>query len=214
MKYCSVFECKTNSKSEHKVLHQVKKEWITLCDWKTENPSKICSDHFDLKYYKKGSKRLHENAKPCLTSELQANFVKLDHSYALPGNIKERLKKSDNLAEMYAKRLYESNRAKRKLEGKIQDLETVLFSCKEKYNISDESLDVLKRAASEVPSELLTRAVKKIKCSYTPNYSPVLKKFALTLHLHSPAAYRYEKSIICILHTGAYTGFFLGGAKL
>ena len=115
------------------------------------------------------------------------------------------------MAKMYAKRLYESNREKRKLENKIQDMESVLSACKTKCNISDESLEVLKRAASEVPRELLARAVKKIKCSYTPNYSPVIKKFALTLHLYSPAAYRYDMYyVLCI---AVYLDFWRGGGK-
>ena len=191
MKYCSVLGCKTTNKTKGKVLHVVKKEWIDLVDWKTTNPSRICEDHFDSKY-KKGSKKLDRLAKPHQQARLPANLVKLDHNYALPEDVGERWRKSEEKAKMYANRLYESNRGKRKLEEKIHDLESVLIACKKQCNVSDESLEVLKRAASEVPRELLTRAVKKIKCSYTPNYSPVLKKFALTLHLHSPAAYRYE----------------------
>ena len=187
-----MFGCKTTNKTKDKVLHRVKKEWSDCLIWKTSNPSRVCSDHFDSKSYKKGSKKLENNAQPHQEAISQAECVKLDHNYALPEDVGERLKKSDDMANMYAKRLYESNREKRKLENKIQDLESVLTACKTKCNISDESLEVLKSAASEVPRELLARAVKKIKCSYTPNYSPVIKKFALTLHLHSPAAYRYD----------------------
>ena len=110
---------------------------------------------------KKGSKKLENNAQPHQEAISQAECVKLDHSYALPGDVGERLKKSDDMANMYAKRLYESNREKRKLENKIQDLESVLTACKTKCNISDESFEVLKSAASEVPRELLARAVKR-----------------------------------------------------
>ena len=46
MKYCSVKGCKSTDKSENKVLHTVKNEWIKFCEWKTQKPNRICSDHF------------------------------------------------------------------------------------------------------------------------------------------------------------------------
>ena len=64
MKYCSVFGCKTTNKTKDKVLHRVKKEWSDCLIWKTSNPSRVCSDHFDSKSYKKGSKKLENNAQP------------------------------------------------------------------------------------------------------------------------------------------------------
>ena len=68
------------------------------------------------------------------------------------------------------------------------------------------------RSPTEVPRELSARAVKMIKCSYTPKYSPVIKKFALTLHLHSPAAYRYDMYyVLCI---AVYLDFWRGGGVI
>ena len=37
-------------------------EWKGLCDWKSQNS--IFSDHFKAGCYRKGKKRLHDNAKP------------------------------------------------------------------------------------------------------------------------------------------------------
>ena len=105
------------------------------------------------------------------------HYVLLDHSYAKPDHdeLCRRLQDSENKVKEYAKKLYRVNGEKRKLEEKVRNLEHVLSECKEKFSISDESMDILSKAASKVPKDLFERAIKKLKYSMHPFYSPEMK---------------------------------------
>ena len=89
MKYCSVKGCKSTDKSENKVLHTVKNEWINFCEWKTQKPNRICSDHFKAGCYKKGKKRLHDNAEPSEFISQSEKYARINegHNYALIRNL-------------------------------------------------------------------------------------------------------------------------------
>ena len=192
MKYCSVKGCKSTNLSEGKVLHTFKKEWMGLCEWKSEKPNRICSDHFRAGCYKKGKKKLLDNAKPSQFISKNENHSLIDHNYALPSasELSSRLQEMEKKVEDTAKKLYKANCEKRKLEQKIEDLQAVLEECRQKFDLDEDTIDILKKAGSSVPRDLLTRTVKKIKTGNTSHYSPAMRKFALTLHLQSPAAYR------------------------
>ena len=87
-----------------------------------------------------------------------------------------------------------NNYLKRKLEHvKIDlcDLKRELDTLKSKYDLSDKSVEKLKECASELPLKLFQTTVKRISGKRVHQFDPVMKKFALSLHLCSSKAYRY-----------------------
>ena len=84
MKYCSVKLCKT--KSGDKIsIHNLKKEWLALGEWKNESPTRICSLHFDKWCFASSTQKyLKKNAVP--SKNLCDSYTNIlhDHCYAVP----------------------------------------------------------------------------------------------------------------------------------
>ena len=191
-KYCSVKNCKNTSEDRGIVLHIIKNEWKNVVDWKTETPYRICSAHFIESNYLTDGKNLTYDAKPSRCITVNKSHVLHDHAYALPTAdiLAERLKKSEEENRSVKRELKKCKAEKRKLEDEIDGLDSVLRECKRKFNISQTSVEALEALSSSIPKELFDRAAKKMKFGSNPPYSRALKKFASTLHFHSPAAYR------------------------
>ena len=193
MKYCSIKWCKT--KSGDKIsLHNVKKEWLTLAKWKNDSPTRICSLHLEKKFFATSTQKyLRKNAVPSKYLSDDYTNVLHDHCYAVPcaQELLRKLHESDSKVEHYAKKLYKSESVKRKLHEKVRTLEDAVSECKSKFSLTENSFEELKKASAKVPMELFERVAKKHKYFIRPMYSPAIRKFALTLHHHSPAAYRY-----------------------
>jgi len=78
-----------------------------------------------------------------------------------------------------------------KREKVINTLKESLTDLKNKFSFDDNTMNILSRAASQVPSALFDRLKKKIvNPNLKESYPSTLRSFAFTLHLFSPAAYR------------------------
>ena len=92
------------------------------------------------------------------------------------------------------KKLLKTQTQKRRLHKNCQSLLEILQQLKKKKMVGQNAFEVLKQSASDVPFELFQRLQKNLtqNISTTAIYPDSLKNFALTLHFHSPKAYRYK----------------------
>jgi len=84
-------------------------------------------------------------------------------------------------------------RGKRKndhLQHSLEDMKEKLKETERKFQVSSNVFEQLDKCASEVPKEFFTATSKRAGGGHNRSYHPALKKFALTLHLCSPKAYR------------------------
>jgi hypothetical protein len=136
-------------------------------------------------------KKIKMEASPVCTLEV----VKKDHNYVLPSPPKLKLwldqEKAKN--EELQKKLQNRDKTIRRLETTASNLIDIVVHLKKRHLLQENAFDVLKKAASDVPSEIFNRFQKNLNTnSITKEAFPeTLKKFAMTLHFHSPKAYRY-----------------------
>ena len=144
-------------------MHIIRKEWINIVDWKTSTPYIICSVHFIESDYSADGKKLKNDAKPSRYVRVNVSHVLHDHAYALPSAdiLAERLKKSEEETRSVKRELKKCKAEKRKLEDEIDGLDSVLRECKQKFNISQTSLEALEALSSTIPKKLFDRAAKK-----------------------------------------------------
>jgi predicted RNase H-like nuclease (RuvC/YqgF family) len=119
--------------------------------------------------------------------------VHADHSYCsqeseLPAQVKENEVKIIN----FRKKLKAVRQKNFQLKKKVTNLENILTSITAKFSVQDHVLDILKQASSEIPEALFGRLTKNLSSKSTCReaYPAALQTFALTLHFHSPKAYR------------------------
>ena len=124
-------------------------------------------------------------------------IVDIDHTYSKPSTevLAILLDQEVSRSECLKKKLQKSNASNRHLQQKFNDLLQVVAELKTRKLVGVQGLEVLSEAASQVPLELFHRLQKKLTQGIPPSekYPPVLKKFALTLHFHSPKAYRFVR---------------------
>jgi hypothetical protein len=71
-------------------------------------------------------------------------------------------------------------------------LADIVIQLKNRRLLGENAYEVLKKAASNVPFELVERLRKKLTTHDTrEKYPQSLKDFAMTLNFHSPKAYRF-----------------------
>lgn len=80
-----------------------------------------------------------------------------------------------------------SNRTQRKLE-------TVMQALKTSKTLSNEAYDIVSSDMSSISSQIFENECKNQKKERGRRYSDDVKRFALTLHYHSPKAYEFCRS--------------------
>ena len=120
-----------------------------------------------------------------------------DHAYcASPKKLKLKLDGEKARNEELQKKLRTCQRRNQRLKEQVGSLEEVLARLKKRHFLGENAIEVLKKCASEVPSELFSRLHKKLSGkSAREAYPLTLKNFALTLHFYSPKAYRYVRQV-------------------
>lgn len=104
--------------------------------------------------------------------------------------------------KLMCQQLYNS-RQQNRYKKRIQTLEEVLRSLKQKNLLSLEDLEIVENFI-EWNKNLLNRQIRKVKKLKVPNlYAPELRRFALTLHYYSPRAYNYVRKKLnnCLPYT-------------
>lgn len=200
MSYCSVKHCQNNASLPNRKVFKVREEWQALNCWKNEVGAKICDEHFSASSLTK-KRRLKKSSVPSKfyfnsVRPISAEGALADHKgYVLPDprELKRRLDENTRRGiefEIRAKRLKRNNE---RLVNNQKSLQNVISNLQTKFDVSDSVIETLNKASSALPKDLFERTVKKLNCEQKLNepYSSALKTFALTLNLHSPAAYRY-----------------------
>ena len=126
------------------------------------------------------------------------NVLPQDHQYFVkdsPRFLKRKLNDTHARIVMQRKRQKLMQQKIRRLKKKVRSLSDIVTNLKEGHLISDNGADVLAGICGDFPTELLSRMDSNIKTGKATRkqYSPTLKKFALTLNFYSPKAYRYVR---------------------
>ncbi len=118
-----------------------------------------------------------------------------DHSYCLTEErFSKQLHDSESKMTFFRKTLKAVRQKNSRLQKNVDSLKNILSSIKEKFNIEDHVVDILKQAGAEIPEALFNRLTRNLSTKSTTReeYPPALQSFALTLHFHSPKAYRQD----------------------
>lgn len=118
--------------------------------------------------------------------EVFANIIKKE---------KEAMQKKLHAAQEKFKLL---NRKTKRKDNKIQSLSKLLQHLKNEGLIEESTLDTLQEFSENIQPILQNEISNRGISRQGRHYSDVLKKFAFTLHYHSPRAYEYCRSA-CIL---------------
>ena len=82
MNYCFVKDCNRTSSCENIIQHTIKEQWIAIVKWKTDSPSRICSQHFENKCCRSlYGKKLWNNSVPidlAVTRDFHVQVIKKD----------------------------------------------------------------------------------------------------------------------------------------
>ncbi|KAG8173931.1 hypothetical protein JTE90_014540 [Oedothorax gibbosus] len=116
--------------------------------------------------------------------------------------LKRKLEVAEASVQNCKKKIKLLQQTNRRNQKKISDLKSLMKECKNKGLITDDSLQILYKAAGP-NKELITRQLCKVTNSPIAKfYSPELRKFALTLHFYSPRAYNYVRESFnsCLPH--------------
>jgi hypothetical protein len=128
-----------------------------------------------------------KNAKKRRRSET-VKQIEADHSYCSRKHTVD----TEGLLAKASKKLKLAQRKILRLKKKVSNLHDMLKSIKRKFKIEDHVEDILKQSGAEIPKALFGRMTKNLSSKKTSGeaYPAALKTFALTLHFHSPKAYR------------------------
>ena len=102
-------------------------------------------------------------------------------------------KKYESVIEKNENHRKQRNYLKRKqinMESSMIEMIKTIKSLENKFSLCRTDIDKLQDCASQVPKELFSATVKRAEGGRVRTYHPALRKFAMTLHLCSPKAYR------------------------
>ncbi|XP_067204515.1 THAP domain-containing protein 5-like [Linepithema humile] len=108
------------------------------------------------------------------------------------------------------KLVFEKNKIKllnRKTNRKEIQIDNLIHKLKDSKTINDETYDMLSSDLGKVSSEIFKNDHKNKNKQKGRRYSEDIKRFALTLHYHSPKAYGYCKSA-CVFSSISFLKFF------
>ena len=104
--------------------------------------------------------------------------IQKKYELAMTKNFKQRLQKN------YLKRKQIN------MESSMTEMLKTIKSLEKKFSLHRTDIDRLQNCVSEVPKELFSATAKRAEGGRVRAYHPALRKFAMTLHLCSPKAYR------------------------
>ena len=138
-----------------------------------------------------------ENVVAPVTEVLPEEAVKKDHDYCpSPKKLKLLLDEEKTRNEELKKKLKSCQRSNQRLKEQVGNLGDVVARQKSRRLLGENAIETLQKCASEVPTALFSRLSKRLGGSSAREvYPPSLKNFALTLHFHSPKAYRYVRKM-------------------
>jgi hypothetical protein len=119
--------------------------------------------------------------------------IQNDHSYfSTEEKVSNKLKESEEKIKNMRKKLIAVKIKNKKLQKTVTDLQNMLPIIKSKFCVQEPVIDILRQASSEIPEALFTRLTRNLKSKHNSRaeYPTGLQTFALTLHFHSPKAYR------------------------
>lgn len=196
----------------------VREKWLKVVrrqrsenDWMPSKFSTVCSEHFhmpDRKLTKKGRTLLKKNAVPFIAEASQsterpetpqiveADISDLDSIFDSPRKafLKAQVSK---LSEDKLKLKKSNSSLKRKnkyILKKYSNLKKIVLELKKKYMLTENQMDELSSSAELVDLKNRLFCTQRSKL-YRKKYTPALRKFAVTLHYYSPAAYKYVRQV-------------------
>ncbi|GBP51748.1 DNA transposase THAP9 [Eumeta japonica] len=178
--------------------------------WLPSNHTYICSLHFheEDKYTTKAGRRfLKKSAVPCIdprvdqisTGTIEPISESISESESIfdtPRKIvlKRKIHDITISKKKLTDKIKKVQRQNRNLKKKCESLTLLVKSLKSKFSLDGIAGNNLLAKAELV--EIHKRLINKNKKSkYSSKYTPALRKFALTLHYYSPAAYKYIRNI-------------------
>ena len=202
--YCSVKNCESNNSSDNIRLFKVRETWQKLIDWKGKQGAKICNIHFRPEDI--GTKKLLDTAKPIFKIKTLSaeELILMDHNYALPSSetLKRRCEDASKQGRKFQKMFYQERKKVKAMAEKVKSLKAEVENAKKECKLSENFSAKLDNLMDDIPSEVFERLQAGHK---NKAYHPSLRTFAITLHLHSPAAYR----LVSTLPSNAYICTFL-----
>lgn len=139
-----------------------------------------------------------------------STFITPKRLFNSPG--KKRIRKAHKReVKLICKQLYNSRQQQVRYKRRIETLETLLSSLKQKNPLSSEDLEIIGNF-SECNNNLLNRQICKIqKLKFPRLYAPEMHRFALTLHYYSPHAYNYvrKKLYNCLPHAKPLSTWYM-----
>lgn len=123
--------------------------------------------------------------------------IPLESSFETPR--KRKLKRHLESARKKIKYLQQKTR---RLKKSLNTLQDVIKHLQKKNLIDDSGMDILSNINVTSKELFIRQAAKVGKKKMKKTYSPVLKKFALTLNFYSPKAYQYVREVFntCLPH--------------
>lgn len=100
------------------------------------------------------------------------------------------------------------NRKTKRKDVKIENLSKLLQILKSKDLIGESTLDTLQEFSENIQPIVQNEICNRGKDRHGRRYSDDLKKFAFTLHYHSPTAYEYCR-LACVFITFLLSKFLL-----
>ena len=118
-----------------------------------------------------------------------------DHQYCMssPKSLKRKLHSTLDLVTSCKKKIKLDQQRNRRLKKKVESLQSVVDSVKDKCMISESGIEMLERYFSGVPLEVMKCVLGNSEKISHAKYHPVLKAFALTLLFYSTKAYNYVR---------------------
>ena len=102
-------------------------------------------------------------------------------------------KKYESVIEKNDKHRKQKNYLKRKqinMESSMTEMMKKIKTLEKKFSLGKTDIETLQDCVSQVPMELFSATAKRAEGGRVRTYHPALRKFAMTLHLCSPKAYR------------------------
>jgi hypothetical protein len=127
-------------------------------------------------------------------SLLPSETVLIDHNYCAlsPKKLNQKLQEEKERNKSLNKKLKTCQRNNQRLKANVSNLQDVVTRLKQQRLLGENAFNVLQKCATEVPNELFKRLQTKLteRENLRETYPQTLRNFALTLHFHSPKAYR------------------------
>ena len=132
-----------------------------------------------------------DGAKP-ESDHIATSAAATDHAYLLssPQTMKRKLDVATDTLSSVRRKLKSSEQKNRRLESKVETLQSVIDSLEERRIVSDSCAEQLSDCITGVPLDIMSRMIQNTKSG---TYSDNIKSFAMTLQFYSSKAYTYVR---------------------